>query len=127
MVTSLYAGLFGLLYMQITFDVIKHRRRHQVSVGYGKNKEIAQIASAHANFSSFVPFALILMYLIETTLALPVLTLHFFGLCIFLGRLFHYIAFRGKMNFKLRITGMILTIFPLVAMSILNVYSYLIR
>lgn len=126
MITSLYAGLFGLLYIQITFDVIQHRRKHKVSIGHGKNKEVAQIASAHANFSSFVPFALILMYLIETGFELPALIIHLFGASVFIGRLLHYIAFRGTMNFKLRITGMMLTIFPLIAMSILNVYSYLV-
>ena len=90
MITSLYAGLFGLLYIQITIDVITHRKRHKVSIGHGKVKELAQVASAHANFSSFVPFALILIYLLGSTPALssPVI-LHIFGISILLGRLLH--------------------------------------
>lgn len=127
MITSLYAGLFGLLYMQITFDVIRHRRRHKVSIGFGKNKEVSQIVSAHANFSSFVPFAIILLYLLETSMALPQFLLHIFGLSIFLGRVLHYVAFRGQMNFRLRLFGMVLTIFPLIAMSLLNVYAFIVR
>lgn len=126
MISAFYAGLFGLLYIQITFDVIKHRRRYNVSTGYGKQNEISQIVSAHANFSSFVPFALILLYLLETGMALSPFILHTFGLSVLLGRLFHYLAFRGKMNFTMRVIGMILTIFPLIAMSLLNVYTFVV-
>lgn len=124
MITSLYAGLFGLLYIQITNNVISERRRHKVSVGYGKNNEISHIASAHANFSSFVPFALIMLYLIEQNLALPSIIIHILGFAVLLGRLLHYLAFKGEMNFKLRIAGMILTIFPLIILSLLNIYSF---
>lgn len=126
MITSLYAGLFGLLYIHITNDVIRERRKHKISIGYGKNDELGQIASAHSNFSSFVPFILVMLYLIELNLVLPSLIIHILGVSVLLGRLFHYLAFRGEMNFSLRVSGMILTILPLIAMSILNIYSYIV-
>lgn len=125
MITSLYAGLFGLLYIQITFDVIRHRRKHKVSVGFGKNQAVAQVASTHANFSSYVPFGLILIYLLEAGQMIPLPGIHFFAIAMLIGRTLHYVAFKGEMNFKVRIAGMILTIFPLVAMSVLNIYSYI--
>lgn len=126
MTTALYASLLVLLYMKMTTDVIKARRSNQVSTGYGPDGVIRDIVSAHANFSSYVPIMLIMLFLLESSNHIPSYIIHILGVMCFLGRLFHYQAFSSKtMNFKKRVLGMQLTIFPMILMAIGCLYIYL--
>ncbi|MCP4915136.1 MAG: hypothetical protein GY909_18600 [Oligoflexia bacterium] len=126
MITSLYAGCLCLLYFKITLETISARKRNQVSLGYGTNSEIESIVSAHANFNAYVPIFIILFYLLERSQAFPNILLHSLGILFFIGRTFHFIAFRGsKMNFKLRVKGMHLTLWPMLALAILNIFVFI--
>jgi len=124
--TSLYAALLGFLFFKISIDTITARRRNKLSLGIGENKEIASIVAAHSNFSSYVPIFLILFYLLESSGNLNVFVLHTVGVTFFLGRLFHFLAFRAKkMDFKLRVLGMHMTLWPIVALSIGNLLVFI--
>jgi len=122
MITGLLTGLLGLIYFLISLDVIKARIKHQISLGYGKNNEIASIVSAHGNFISYTPFLLILLYFIEISGVFHWVVILIFGGSFFIGRVLHYLSFRSKkMNFKLRKLGMQLTLYPLLIMAICNI------
>ena len=126
MITSLYAGLLGLLFIKISIDCIKGRKNNLISLGMGENNELEQLVSAHSNFTSYAIFLLFLTYLAEQTMLVPAIALHILAGAFTLGRLFHFIAFKnGKMNFKLRIKGMQLTIFPLLLLALLNIGLYI--
>lgn len=126
MITTLFAGVLGVLYFFISIDVIKNRKKYQVSLGYGPNNEIAEIVSAHSNFSSYAPLLLILTYLLETSPWIPIWATFVLALGFTLGRVLHYLAFKGKkMNFKLRVKAMMLTLFPLLILGILNILDFL--
>ncbi len=128
MITSLFAGLLGLLYYFLTMSVIRARLKHQVSLGYGENNEIAPIVSAHSNFISYVPFFLILLFLLESGSLIHISLIFLLGLSFFIGRVIHFLGFKGKeMNFKLRKLGMQLTLFPLIIVSVGNICVFLYR
>ncbi|MDC1175616.1 MAPEG family protein [Bacteriovoracaceae bacterium] len=125
MISNLYLGLLTLLYVMITLETIKARQRNQISLGAGKTFEIEAIVSAHSNFNSYVPLLMILLFSAEWFMILPKFIIHLLGIMIFLGRTFHFIAFRGnKMNFKLRTIGMHMTIWPLMFLAITSIYAY---
>ena len=125
MVTALYAGLLALLYMKVSLDVISSRRGHQISLGNGKSGEIEAIVSAHSNFAAYTAFLLFLTFLLETSGQFPTLLLHALAATFTLGRVLHFMAFRGeRMNFQLRAFGMHMTLWPLLALGTLNVLSF---
>ena len=125
MITSLYAGFLALLLLLISMDTIKARRAHKISLGVGPNNEIATIVSAHANFISYVPILLLLLFFAENSSLISKYLIHALGIAIFLGRLLHFFAFRGtKMNFKRRVLGMHLTLWPLIILGFINIFIY---
>ncbi|MCB0376980.1 MAG: MAPEG family protein [Bdellovibrionales bacterium] len=126
MITLLYAGILGLFYFKISMDTIKARKKHQISMGYGKDNEIIQYVSAHNNFASYVIFLLLLLYLVESSQMYSPYLLHGLGTTFTLGRFFHYFAFvAGKMNFKRRVLGMQMTLIPLLILSLLCIFASL--
>jgi len=50
-VAPLYAGVLGLLYVALTFQVVKLRRENKVAYGDGGNKLLARVIRGHANFA----------------------------------------------------------------------------
>lgn len=126
MITSLYAGLLGLIYFYISFATIKARKKKMISLGSGPNNEIAPIVSAHANFSSYIPILLILTFLLERSQILTPLVLHLCASLFSAGRIFHFLAFRGeRMIFRWRKAGMHLTLWPLIFLSLVNIGVFL--
>ncbi|WP_034719114.1 MAPEG family protein [Bacteriovorax sp. DB6_IX] len=124
MMTFLYASLLGVLYFLISLETINARRRNQISLGVGDNRQIEQIVSAHSNFSAYTPILLILLFGLENSEQVSPYIVHLFGLLIFFGRIFHYRAFRKeKMNFKYRVLGMRLTLWSLLVMSLVNIWA----
>ena len=109
-ITALYAGLMGLWLLALGFEVVRRRRRHQVSVGDGGVRELELAMRAHGNASEYVPIALILLGLSEG-LGAPVWVLHVFGLMLVAGRLLHGGYFlTGARRMPLRVLGMQLTV-----------------
>jgi uncharacterized membrane protein YecN with MAPEG domain len=125
MITSLYAGLLGILFFIISIQVIIGRRSHKISLGPGPNNEIGKLVSAHANFTSYAIFLIVLLGFLEYQELFPEWVIHTFGCLFTLGRILHFKAFAsGKMNFPIRKFGMHLTLWPLLLLGILLVYSY---
>lgn len=124
MITGLYAGILGLLFFKLSVDTIRGRRTHKISLGTGPQNEILPLVSAHSNFSGYVPLLLILLYIAEEA-KLSAYLIHAFGISITLGRVFHYLAMKeGGNAFKKRVTGMMLTLWPLIILSVMSVGIY---
>jgi uncharacterized membrane protein YecN with MAPEG domain len=125
MITSFYAGALSLIYVKISLETIKARRKHQISLGPGKNNEIEPFTSAHDNFAAYTCLLLILLYFLENTGLFPHGVIHLLGTIITVGRGLHFLGLISKpMNFKLRKWGMYLTLWPLLGMGILNIFTY---
>jgi len=126
MITSLFAALLSVLYFRMSLNVIRLRKKHKISYGYGSNNEIIGPVSAHGNFMAYVPILLVLLYLFERSALFPTFLIYMFGVTIFLGRLLHYWGVSAeKTNFKQRVVGMHLTLWPLLLLSVLNIYAWI--
>lgn len=123
MYTSFYAGILGLLFLKISFETISARRSLGISLGAGEKNEIAYLVSAHSNFSSYTPFFVLLLFFAETIGAYPTILIHLVGVCFFTGRVIHFLTMRdGEKTFKKRKLGMILTLTPIIVLSLLNIF-----
>lgn len=130
MMTSIYAALLGLIFIVLSILTIRQRRKASVALGDAGHAGLQRAIRVHANFSEYVPISLLLIYLIETTYALPTLV-HLLGISLLIGRLSHaYGVSQAKEDFRFRATGILLTfgvitiasltllIMPMVRMSI---------
>jgi uncharacterized membrane protein YecN with MAPEG domain len=118
-ITSLFAGVFTLLFMRLARNVIRLRRANKVALGTAGVSELEGAIRAHGNFAEYVPLGLILLGLLESKSMHPVV-LAILGGLFFLGRLLHAQALT-QANLKLRVRGMVLTFGTLTALAILNI------
>lgn len=88
MVTALYAGILTVFFVVLTFATIRMRIRHGHSLGDGGVDELHRYIRTHANFAEYIPFALLLMLLLELHHQ-SVLLLHILGVTLIIGRLCH--------------------------------------
>ena len=125
MITGFYAGILALLYFKISLEVVKARRKHRVNLGMGRNHEIAEIVSAHGNFSSYVPILLIMTFLLENTNLIPSWGIHIIAATYTAGRFFHFSAFMvKKTNHKIRKPSMYMTLWPMIILAVLNIFAF---
>ncbi len=125
MASSLSAALLTFIYLVLSAGVIRARRSKGISMGYGKDNEIIGIVSAHNNFSNYAPLFLVLLYMTEVRGDIPSILLAVLGLAFVLGRLLHLVAFAGqKMNFRLRVVGMLLTFTPLGLLALAQAFYF---
>lgn len=87
-ITPLYAGLLALLYVGLSFFVIRQRFRYRVSLGDGGREPLQRAIRVHGNFAEFVPLGLVLL-LINELAGSPVWALHGLGAALLVGRVSH--------------------------------------
>ncbi len=115
LLTPYYAALLALIYVALSFRVIRLRQVLRVSLGDGNNKQLKRAIRVHGNFSEYVPFVLIMIYFAEIQ-SQNSLLIH--GLCnaFILARLAHIYGvsqIKEKLVFRvfgLSITGCVLCI-----------------
>ena len=108
-IVPIYAAIFGLMLVYLSFLVIKQRRSAKVSLGDGDNPTLRKAIAVHSNFSQYVPFALLLIAFVELNHASATIT---HGLCagLLVGRVAHaYGLAQAVQIMKLRQIGMLLT------------------
>jgi uncharacterized membrane protein YecN with MAPEG domain len=113
-----YTALLALIFVYLTFRVIKQRRKAKVAIGDGNNPTLKRAIAVHNNFAQYVPLCLLLIAFLELNHANTYI-IH--GLCItlLLGRVIHaYGVSQESENFKLRKTGMVMTLMVLIASSL---------
>ncbi|BDA48569.1 probable inner membrane protein YecN [Coccomyxa sp. Obi] len=110
-VTSFYGSLTGILYLALTFGVIRKRRELKVPYGDGGQRMLIKRIAAHTNASQYIPLALILLGLTEAGGFAHLAWLHFLGLLLLIGRCLHAyaIALDGTPH-QYRVYGMVLTL-----------------
>ena len=87
-ITLLFASLHVLLMLALAVPVVLHRNTHKIGIGDGGDKRLARKIRVHGNFVEYVPFALLVLALLELC-GLPVAWVWGFGGALFLGRLLH--------------------------------------
>lgn len=108
-VTTTYAALLALLFIGLSVRTLSLRRSLRIPVGDGNNPQLLRAMRVHANFSEYVPLALLLIYFCELATRSVVL-IHGLCLCLLVGRIIHALGVsQAKENYRYRVAGMMLT------------------
>jgi uncharacterized membrane protein YecN with MAPEG domain len=109
LITGLYAGILALIQLFLHMKVSDARMKLGISVLHGENLELADKIRRHANFVESVPFALLLIGIVELNQARPVV-LHALGATLVAARIMHPFGLRHDvMPHPLRAAGAGLT------------------
>jgi uncharacterized protein len=123
MTVALYAALLAAMFFILSIRVIGQRRQSQTALGIGADANLERAVRVHANFSEYVPFALLLMFFVEEA-GYPNWLMHVLGSVLITGRLSHaYGVSRSPENFRFRVTGMAMTFTILLTCACILLYS----
>ena len=121
-ITITTAGLCGLLLLVLSVRVSMVRGKSKVSLGDGGDLLLLSRIRAQANFVEYVPFILVLMGLIETTLYVvdprPSMTLGIVGIALVLCRIAHAIGMGQPAPNAARVAGTAGTFIILIVTSV---------
>lgn len=122
-VTPLYAGLLALWFVALAVRVVNRRGRYKVSLGDGGHAELQRAIRGHANFSEYVPLALLLLGILELA-RFPPYVLHGLGATLLAARLLHGYALSFTRHFRLgRVAGAALTFLVIAVAGVLCLYE----
>jgi uncharacterized membrane protein YecN with MAPEG domain len=91
----LYAGLLGLMLIALSVQVVRARRRFRVGLGTGTEEGLEQAVRVQANFTEYVPYAVLLLVLAEIA-GLPAMAVHVAGVLLVVSRLLHAAGLSGS-------------------------------
>ena len=126
MVTPLYAGLLALLLLVLSIRVIRRRGREKIFIGDGGNVSVSRVIRGHANFTEYVPLALLLMLMLEMS-HFSIYVLHGLGIVLLIARLLHGYALSFTSQFMFgRVAGATLTFLVIGIEALLCIYQAII-
>ena len=116
-VTPTYAAILALIFVVLSFRTIRLRRKLRIGIGDDNNLTMKRAMRVHSNFAEYVPIALLLMFFAESTGTKPGM-IHVLGVALIAGRCIHaYGVSQVDEKLAFRITGMTLTLTPIVIAS----------
>jgi len=119
MITAIYAALLALLFVGLALAVVRQRFKLRVGLGDGNQPELIKAIRIHGNFAEYVPFLLLLMFLLESQQA-PAWQLHLLGALTLGGRLLHLLGLLKSSGTSVpRFFGMIATFVALCMAAVL--------
>ncbi|HOU65871.1 MAG TPA: MAPEG family protein, partial [Thermomonas sp.] len=87
-ITLLFASLHALLMLGLVLPIARHRHARRIGLGDGGDTLLARRIRVHGNFIEHVPFALLVLALLELCGLAPT-WLWGFGGALLLGRILH--------------------------------------
>ncbi len=109
-ITIFYAALLALFYLYLSLRIIGIRKEVRASIGDGGSSKLNRAIRVHANFSEYVPLALLLLYFLETQSA-NAIVVHFLAALLLIARIVHaYGVSQTNEKLKFRIFGMFSTV-----------------
>lgn len=118
MILPSYAAILALLYVALSIRTLRLRRTLRIAIGDAGNERMLRAMRVHSNFAEYVPLGLILIYLVETLGAQPLLV-HGLCLCLLAGRAAHAFGVsRLQEDYRFRVAGMALTFTTLILASL---------
>lgn len=125
LITPVYAAVFGLIFVALSFRALLLRREFGVGIGDGDNPVLARAARVHSNFAEYVPIALLLVYFLEIQTPASA-WIHLLCSMLLAGRIVHALGVsRVNENYRYRVTGMVLTLTVLISASLRLLYGFL--
>jgi uncharacterized membrane protein YecN with MAPEG domain len=123
-IVPFYAALLAGLYLFLSLRVIGMRVKGRIGLGDAGNPKLQRAIRVQGNFSEYVPLALILLAFVEMQQALPLL-LHGLSLSLLIGRTIHaYGVSQEQEDYRLRLTGMILTFASIAGAGLILIGSF---
>ena len=135
MIVSFYASLLAIVFVYLSFLVIKARVTEKVALGSGGSKLLEQRIRAHANFTEYTPFVLLLLFTAEYQ-EVASYAIHLLGMLFLTGRISHLygLVFHEKYenndlrtSLKYRQIGMVCTFTTLSLCALIHVTLFLTR
>jgi uncharacterized protein len=121
--TPAYASVLALMFVVLSANVIRIRRRERIAVLDGGNENMKRAMRAQGNFAEYIPLSLILLGLFENAGG-SALMVHLLGISLVTGRLLHAYSLLHeepkKKHYANRIRGMVLTLVAIVIMALAN-------
>jgi uncharacterized membrane protein YecN with MAPEG domain len=122
--TSIYAGLLGLVFLALSAWVVMARTKGGVLIGTGADSDLERRVRSHANFAEYVPFVIVLVGLVEAAGGRP-FVIHAMLLPLLLARVAHPFGMTAPANsvrqFACRGGAMLVTWLVLLVASVLLV------
>ncbi|MCW8865547.1 MAG: MAPEG family protein [Colwellia sp.] len=124
-ITAFYASLLALLFLALSFNVIRLRLKLKVGVGDGGEKALTKAIRIHGNFAEYMPLALILLAGYELSGA-DSLWLHLLGSVLFIGRVLHALGLSQSIGTsKPRVIGTLSMFIVLLILAIANICAFI--
>jgi len=124
-ITAFYASLLALLFIALSFNVIRLRFKLKVGVGDGGEKSLTKAIRIHGNFAEYMPLALLLLAGYELSGA-DSLWLHIFGSVLFIGRMLHAIGLSKSIGTSIpRFLGTITMFIVMLILAIINICAFI--
>jgi len=124
-ILALYSGILGILLIYLSNNVAGNRKKFQVGIGDGDNKDLAKAIRVHANFTEYVPIALILLAVFEINHGHEMVA-HLAGISLVVGRLLHAYGLGKTIKASFgRLAGIALTWLVIIGLSGANIYFFI--
>ena len=118
LITPLYAAILGLLFVVLTFRTLRLRRNLKIALGDGEQPVLTRAIRVHSNFAEYVPISLLLIFFLELETGAG-FWVHLLCVALVIGRSIHaYGVSQVEENYRLRVTGMALTMGVIIAASL---------
>lgn len=119
-ITSIIASVLTVIFVRLSFAVIRLRRKNKVGLGNGGHEELERAIRAQGNFAEYVPFGIMLIACLEINGA-PWWLVAVPGITLIAGRLIHAKGINmPPPDFSQRVLGMKFTFNTLIALVVLN-------
>ena len=128
MITAFYSSLLAILFFVLSVRVIALRGNPAfafMAQGKGDEELLQRAIRAHGNFAEYVPFMLIILYLLEESGTSPA-KLHVLGGVFLSGRMMYGVCMGFmRSNMPLRVGGTVLTLLPFVSSAVALLFQVL--
>ena len=108
-IVPVYAALLAFVYIYLSTRVIALRRSRKIAIGANGDPVMERAMRVHANFAEYTPFALLLLFMLETNGGNEI-WLNILCAGLLAGRSLHAIGLaKADEDFRYRVTGMVMT------------------
>jgi uncharacterized membrane protein YecN with MAPEG domain len=116
-VVPIYAALLAIGYLALAIGVIRLRQSRRISIGVGSDSDLERAVRVHSNFAEYVPFAVLLLFMVEMQGASRIF-LHVLCLLLLFGRGAHAWGL-SKKDLRFRTVGVVATFSVIGAVSLM--------
>lgn len=108
-ILPIYAALLAALFVYLSIRTVRARRQLRIGLGHAENPVLLRAVRVHGNFAEYVPFALFMIFLVESSGAGP-WTVHALCLALLVARLSHaYGVSQPREDLRFRVFGVATT------------------